>query len=252
MIHIRYISDIHLEFIESNKINNLIKQIKQIEKDEICVLAGDIGNPYKEHYKIFMDHISKTFNKTFVICGNHEYYNNKKTIEETNDYLINYFKQYSNITFLNNSFELYNNYMFIGTTLWSNITNPEYEINDVYKIKNLNYIKYNELNRNCKLYLDEQIKTNDNIIMITHHMPSYSLIDEKYKVINMNKYNQWFYSDMDKFIEENKDKIKCWIYGHTHMPNFKLLHDIPFMCNPIGYPNENSKLDFDKTFILIF
>jgi hypothetical protein len=81
--------------------------------------------------------------------------------------------------------------------------------------------------------------------MITHHMPSSSLIDEKYKEYGMDYYNQWFYSDMDQFIDENKDKIKCWIYGHTHTPSFKTLHNVPCMCNPIGYPNENDKLDFN-------
>ncbi len=81
-------------------------------------------------------------------------------------------------------------------------------------------------------------------------MPSYSLIDEKYKQYGTDNYNQWFYSDMDQFIDENKDKIKCWIYGHTHTPSFKIINGVPIMCNPIGYPNENNKLDFNKTFNL--
>ena len=85
----------------------------------------------------------------------------------------------------------------------------------MHHIHNLNYIKYNEFNKICRDYLDKQIKVHDNIVMITHHMPSSSLIDEKYKEYGMNYYNQWFYSDMDKFIEENNKKIKCWIYGHT-------------------------------------
>lgn len=249
-ITIRYLSDLHLEFIKPHKINKFINHIKQSDPEQVCVLAGDIGYPFSDNYKVFMDHISKTFKKSFIICGNHEYYNKKNTIDEINEYLTEFFNGYNNITFLNNSYEKYNGYTFIGTTLWSNITDPEYDINDVYSIKNFDYIKYNELNKICRDYLDEQIKLHDNIIMITHHMPSYSLIDEKYKLPPTNKYNQWFYSDMDKFIEENNKKIKCWIYGHTHTPSFNYLYDIPFMCNPIGYPNENSKVDFDKIFCL--
>ena len=135
--------------------------------------------------------------------------------------------------------------------MWSHITNPYYEINDVNKIKYFDYIKYNDLNKDCKEYLTKQINLiDDNIIMITHHMPSFSLIDEKYKLPHTNNYNQWFACDMDKFIEENNKKIKCWIYGHTHTPCFKNISNIPFLCNPIGYPNENSKLDFDKCFNL--
>jgi hypothetical protein len=62
----------------------------------------------------------------------------------------------------------------------------------------------------------------------------------------MQPYNQWFYSNMDKFIENNKNKIKCWIYGHTHTPLDSIMHGIPFLCNPIGYPDENQNLNFQK------
>ena len=43
-------------------------------------LAGDIGNPYQSNYNIFMNFISKSFKKSYVIAGNHEYYNKTKTI----------------------------------------------------------------------------------------------------------------------------------------------------------------------------
>jgi len=41
-------------------------------------------------------------------------------MKETNDYLIDYFQKFDN------TYEHYDNYCFIGTTLWSKITNPEY------------------------------------------------------------------------------------------------------------------------------
>ena len=85
---VRYLSDLHLEFIKENKINKFIQNIPS-GLDEICILAGDIGNPYSKNYDFFMKFISKNFKKTFVIAGNHEYYNKTKTIEETNDFLEN-------------------------------------------------------------------------------------------------------------------------------------------------------------------
>ena len=91
-----------------------------------------------------------------------------------------------------------------------------------------------------------------NCIIITHHGPSDYLIDEKDKTVNSMPYNQWFYCNMDKLFEKEKDKIKCWIYGHTHTPSHKILHGIPFICNPIGYPNENSNLDFSKNIMIGF
>ena len=242
---IKYLSDLHLEFIKPHKMAKLLFKIKP-NSNEICVLAGDIGNPYQENYNIFMQYINKNFKKTFVITGNHEYYNNN--IEETNEYLENYFKQYSNISFLNNKVEYYENYYFIGSTLWSKITKPEYEINDVYSIDNFDYKKYNKLNDKSINFIINSLKEikDNKTVIITHHMPSEILIDQKYKTTNMINYNQWFYCDMDNVISEYKNNISCWIYGHTHTEAFNKIHNIPFICNPIGYPNENKKIDYNK------
>jgi len=243
---LRYFSDLHLEFIKPNKIEQFITQIPP-GMDEICILAGDIGNPYQTNYDIFMQFISKNFKKTFVITGNHEYYNKTKTIQETNEFMEEYFQQFDNIRFLNNNYEMYENYCFIGTTLWSHITNPIYEINDTCSIPHFNYIQYNKLNRVCVEFLEDAIQKNDNCIIITHHVPSESLIDTKYKTKEMLPYNPWFYCNMDELIE--KKDIKCWIYGHTHTPSHVVINETHFLCNPIGYPNEN-KIDFQKTFTI--
>jgi len=246
---VRYFSDLHLEFIKLNKIEEFINKIP-CGMDEICILAGDIGNPYQPQYDIFMNFISKIFKKTFYITGNHEYYNKTKTIKETNEFLEGYFKQFNNISFLNNTYEIYNNYCFIGTTLWSKITNPKYEINDIYNIPQFDYIKYNRLHMLSVDFLEDALQKNENCIVITHHVPSGSLIDVKYKTQQMLPYNQWFYCNMDDLIETNVNKIKYWIYGHTHTPSNVIINDIPFICNPIGYPNENSNLDFQKSFTI--
>ena len=165
---IRYLSDIHLEFIKPNKLEKFIKKIPiHVDNiDEICILAGDIGNPYTVNYDIFMKFISKNFKKSFVIAGNHEYYNKKKTIIETTTFLNEYFTKFDNITFLNNSYEYYENYCFIGTTLWSNITDPTCEINDVHAIPHFDYIQYNELNKVCVNFLEEALDNKQNIFCI--------------------------------------------------------------------------------------
>ena len=46
------------------------------------------------------------------------------------------------------------------------------------------------------------------------------------------------------------NKIKYWIYGHTHTRSNVIINEIPFLCNPIGYPNENTFLDFQNTFTI--
>jgi predicted phosphodiesterase len=247
MTTIRYISDIHLEFQDYNNIDNLLDSILPDNK-AICVLAGDIGNPYLPNYDIFMSYISKSFKHAFVIAGNHEYYNRKYTIEEINDYLKKYFMKFDNISFLNNSYEYYDNYCFIGTTLWSKVTDFCTEANDVYKIRDFDYYDYNNLNKQCINFLSNVLYNNDNCIVITHHLPSYSLIDDRYKKLSIDKFNQWFYCDLDNLIKENNNKIKCWFYGHTHTSSNIMLHNVNFVCNPIGYPNENNieSIDYNR------
>ena len=66
----------------------------------------------------------------------------------------------------------------------------------------------------------------------------------------MIPYNQWFYCDMDEFIKQHNMTIRCWIYGHTHTPLETVISDVPMYCNPIGYPNENPKTDFEKLIVL--
>lgn len=245
---IRYFSDLHLEFIKYNEIEKFFKNI-ECGHDEILICAGDIGNPYQNNYDIFINFINNNFKKIFIIAGNHEYYNKTKNMNETNIYLVEYFAKFENITFLNNNYEYYENYCFIGSTLWSKITNPVYEINDVYSIPNFDYIEYNKLNVQCIDFLQDALN-NKNCVVITHHMPLESLIDIKYKTFKMLPYNQWFYNDLAKLIETKKDNIKCWIYGHTHTPSNNIVNEIPFLCNPIGYPNENAKNDFQKNIII--
>jgi len=248
---IRYFSDIHLEFIEKSKLEEFIKNITP-GPEEICVCAGDIGNPLhpNKHYDMFMNYLSKHFKKVFVIAGNHEYYQSAATMAQVNMHLEEYFKQYTNISFLNNTTEVYEDYIFVGTTLWSHIVRPQYAINDVRKIPDFDHIQYNEANAQCVEFLQDVLQKNTNCIIITHHLPSENLIDAKYKTPNLEPYNQWFYCNMDSIINTYNTHIKCWIYGHTHTPAATKIGTTQFICNPIGYPNENSSPDFNKTILL--
>jgi len=251
---IRYFSDLHTEFMnwEGGIEPYLYKRICEPMSDDICVCAGDMGNPFGYNYHVLMKHLSRSFKKTFVIPGNHEYYQKDKTIEEVNGYLEAYFHQYHNISFLNNRCERYQSYLFIGTVLWSKVMDPTHYINDTSKIPALTVSLYNEMNVACVKFLEETMNNeqSDKCIIITHHMPSKQLIHEKYNTPDMEPYQQWFYCEMNDFINTHKDKIKAWIYGHTHTPSEAIIHGVPCVCNPIGYPKENKNPDFYKQIII--
>ena len=113
---IQYVSDIHLEFHK-----NVCPKIKAVAP--ILCLAGDIGYPNMSNYKNFLTHLNSNnaFQKIFLIAGNHEYYNQNKSIEETNSCIQRIVNGLPKISFLNNKSEFYDGYLFIGSTLWSKV-----------------------------------------------------------------------------------------------------------------------------------
>ena len=247
-MRIQYISDIHLEFMTKIPHINVIA-------DVLC-LAGDIGYPYSSIYKDFLIKMNSSFKKVFIIAGNLEYYNTPKqltrSIDENNiriESLIS-FHNLSNTTFLNNSYEIYNDIIFAGTTLWSHIPSTSitdtWLMNDFKMIENMTYDNYNSLHKKSCKFIEELLatthtneNTNKKIVMLTHHIPSYELIHKNYIFSNTNCF---FASDCDKYFVE---PIKAWIYGHTHSPSMKTINNIQFASNPKGYPNENATIKFE-------
>ncbi len=238
---IKYISDIHLEFLQKIKPTWVSKLINS--DADVLVLAGDIGYPMRTEYSDFLINVNKIFEKTFLITGNHEYYSSF-TIEQNNNKIKQIIEEnnLANVKFLLNEYEDYKGYRFVGSTLWSKIYNPNFLINDFKQIPGLTVEKYNMLHQDSINFIDKTIKeTPKPIIMITHHLPSHSLTDPKYA--SYADYNQCFSSDLDHII---KEPIKAWFYGHTHIPSFKEINGVKLLCNPIGYPEESSFADFNR------
>jgi predicted MPP superfamily phosphohydrolase len=246
---VQYLSDIHLELYNKFKMYSIVKKIKIA--GDILILCGDIGNPFSYNYEYFINYIADKYKKIFIIAGNHEYYNNEHTIDETNECLEKIAKERENITFLNNSYEIYEGYMFIGTVLWSNLLDKikanEYVINDFSAIKDMTCEKYNDLHQKSVNFLEETLRNNKEkkIIILSHHLPSYDLIDKEYIKI-YKEYNQWFASELDDLMVIYNNTIKYWFYGHTHKSNNSIMYNIQFCCNPIGYFQENINPDYNK------
>ena len=244
---IQYISDLHLELLKPHEILDLISKIQPIKDIDVLALCGDIGNPYHQSYEVFMEKINAEFKKTFVIAGNHEYYCNDVKI--TKLYMKNIFMKYPNITFLDNTIEEHEGYKFIGSTLWTHISNPKYKINDMNYIQNINIEKYNQLHQKCCDFIMDELsesKNNDKpTIILTHHVPLFELTAQKYRTPMLNPYHQWFSANMTNIIKSNNTIIKSWIYGHTHYKSSILMHNVDFHCNPVGYFGENEISEYN-------
>lgn len=248
MTTFQYFSDVHTEFYMSYP--GKIHKLHINPSAPYLILAGDIGIPSNKIYELFLEMISKKFKKIFIVSGNHEYYKLKPNKKRYNDWMTGVddsirkiVSKFKNIVFLQNQlYDIENtNLTIFGGTFWSKI-NPSERVSSVVTdyetIPSFTPIISNTLHDKAVASLSQALIDNPtrDFIVISHHVPQYSLINMRYKY---SGYNSAFASDIEI---SNSPQIKAWFYGHTHIPN----ESGKFHANPIGYPDENNFKTFDK------
>jgi len=255
-LKIQIVSDLHLEFFSNRE---WLRDNPLIAKGGVLLLAGDIiCDKVKKRARSFYDKISKDFDFVISTMGNHEFYQG----------IINYaYPVYQsqiaeNHVKLNNRTYVLDNVKFIVTTLWSYVPEVSKAIisqglndyrlisySDIYKDKYLITVK--DTNRYHKLSLkfikDELQKPFDgSIIIMTHHLPSYDCIDERYKE---DKLNSAFVTDLNYLIIANP-QIKYWVCGHSHDFNETKIGNTIVVRNPLGYVDNGEQRDFRRDFMI--
>lgn len=252
-IDIYLVSDTHLEFYynlqlyDSIKIENFIElpEINNNKKNILC-LCGDIGNPELKTYKDFIKYYSKFFNQTIIIAGNHEFYKfqtYKLDYESRIQKIRDIVSDINNVKFLYQDSFKYEEIVFIGVVLWSDLGN-DLEILDTVlcfdkiNFKNnklISFYDYQQLHIDDKEKLIMKLEENKdkNIIVLSHHLPSFQLINEKYK---NDKNNIFFATDLEYLFYTYN--IEYWFCGHTHYKTNKKINNTEIIIHPFGYPNE--------------
>jgi hypothetical protein len=92
----------------------------------------------------------------------------------------------------------------------------------------------NTMHKEHKRILERELDkwSSAKIILLTHHMPSYKLINHQYKNDPMNCA---FASDCEQLMRPN---VSAWIYGHTHNVSKVIMGNTITAVNARGYPNE--------------
>jgi predicted phosphodiesterase len=206
--HFQYVSDLHVDLIEENKVPVIIPECNYL------AICGDIGKPTHPNFKLFLKQASRQFKKVFFVPGNHDYDCGPLFIFDK----VNYYRpiiqeicqQFNNVHFLDkNVYLLDNDLVILGATLWSqpiiNWTQSE------LLIKSMNH---NQIHFNHVEWIKDQINTfsKSNIIVLTHFVPTFQLIEEKYKHKSKER-SSWFATDLESMI---KPPISHWLCGHTH------------------------------------
>lgn len=254
---IRVLSDIHLE-LSTNPIKLMNRLLpSQPLQNHVLVLSGDIGNPTSNIYKQFITNISKFYDKVFIVTGNHEYYQptHKGYDHELNrvvklpgypttviDNIIREFvTTLPNVHFLQRDSVIYNRTRFLGCTLWT-IPDPMLtdSINDYRMIPDMSLYKCNELYAMNVEWLTKELSATsdeyDNTIVITHHLPSFSLVSSEY---SGNPLNVFYASNLDNIVR----MANIWICGHSHTATVKKIGSCRCYINPVGYTNQYTGYD---------
>ena len=250
---LQYASDLHLEFPENME---FLKRDPLQPGGDVLLLAGDIV-PFVviDKHTDFFDYISDTFETTYWIPGNHEYY--YYDIAEKCGTLNE--KIRSNVFLVNNTSAILDHVKIVFSTLWSEIGKLnqgiiQQRISDfhVIKFKNKRFLPdhFNELHSESLEFLKSEIDTTfpGKIVVVTHHVPVLLNYPKQYK---SDILNEAFVVDLYDLIDKNK--IDYWIYGHHHVNVEEFsIGETKMLTNQLGYLRCDENKNFDNNKIIAF
>jgi predicted MPP superfamily phosphohydrolase len=239
-------SDVHLEFYGK-------KRPHIVKHGDFLALLGDIGKPFVPSYKEFLQEQANQFEKVFVIMGNHEYYNARKTQDKILEQARKICSEIENVHLLErDAFQLTDEYVLLGCTLWSPIEpNVVPFMNDFIKINVTNengvkrkllrddYIRWHHrdlfwLEENIQRIRDENEKAGNGkkrIIVLTHHAP----LKVMSGVYQGSPQSSAFVSQLAYLF---KPPVVAFANGHVHSNCDFTFNGIRCVSNAMGYPGE--------------
>ena len=247
---IQYASDLHLEFADNR---NYIDGGGIEPVGDVLVLAGDVSylgdrNMMKLR---FWDWCAEHFLETFIVPGNHEFYNGYDIAQTMQDFEYEYRE---NVRYLNNSSIMLDDTELFFTTLWTKISplflwEIQRGMNDfrrgVLDGERFTANDVDGLHKRSLEWLDSALKasTAAHKVVVTHHCPT---LRDEFNGHHGGVLNTAFQVDMDDFIEQSG--ADYWIYGHTHYAggSGSKIGNTTLLCNQLGYVFYNEHKAFQE------
>jgi predicted MPP superfamily phosphohydrolase len=232
---LRIFSDLHLEFGLGP-----IKKCVDIcfkNRSKYIILAGDITNFKQREQNLtkLITELKPFTDRIIYILGNHEYYELGKTKACEVKAIYGDLSKKLDIDFLENESLETDDFIFYGTTLWSKLNENAFsKMNDQFSFSSRQEVLdiHQESVNKLETFINEY-KSDKQLVVITHHMPSFKLIDKEYE--KFTSLNAGFASELDHLI---RDPVSYWVFGHTHKPSNTVINGVKLICNPHGYPKE--------------
>lgn len=218
-----YVSDIHVDF------KRIIPRIQPMSKN--LIILGDIGNPTHHNVSNFFKQVAGSHDKVFIVPGNSDYdctslYDRNK--KEKYKPILENLCERNRIILLDNKTYDTDNLLIGGSTLWSRplITDRLYE-ELKFNENLLNKISQHTLEyEHCVKWIENITKSctknNKKIIMATHFVPSFDMIEHKYKILSDVR-THWHASNLDELI---RSPIKYWLAGHSHSQLVRMINGV--------------------------
>lgn len=244
---IQYASDLHLEFADNSR---YLKENPFLPVGDILILAGDVGYLNDDNYSKhpFWDWVSENFKQTYVVIGNHELYKFTDLAKIPQGLVCSI---RDNINVYNNAVINLEGVDIILSTLWAKIPLKDAYITErgvsdfhriVYNDKLLTWNMFNEEHEKCFNFIKQNVErsTAKNIIVATHHVPSFQLASSDF---GGSRINGAFTVELQNYIKTSP--ITYWIYGHSHRNIDKQIGNTQCVSNQLGYVFHNEHLSFD-------
>jgi Icc-related predicted phosphoesterase len=270
---INLISDCHINFEDLT-----------LPGGDVLIMAGDImeaghlrqaDNAKKntfiaDRYRRFCNEELIKYRKVLYVCGNHEHYHN--SYEDTFPRLRRELP--ANTQLLEAESVQIDDVHFFAGTFWTDMNkrNPltmeivKQGMADFHVIKHGDSIKvetnygdayytnkfspayvagiYDDTVSKLKDFLDEH--ATDKVVVISHHAPSPSSVNDRYK--DDHHMNFGYHGNLTHFILDHP-QIKTWVHGHMHDPVDYRIGSTRILSNPRGYAGYEEQAEiFDPGF----
>ncbi|KAH8768948.1 Metallo-dependent phosphatase-like protein [Diaporthe sp. PMI_573] len=250
---VQIMSDLHLE------VGQQYQTFDFPVAGRLLILAGDIGRLIDyEDYRTFLERQVGRFDKVGLVLGNHEFFglSYKEGISRA--------KQLSREPSLEAKLVLLDRAVWtdetsgsivMGCTLWSFIPDSaravvESKVSDYKKIEGWSVDMHNQRHTEDAAWLasklqslSKNIKVNHhqqqgrNILVVTHHAPS--LTGTSAPEHANNPWTPAFATDLLPRL--NTDRVKTWVFGHTHHTTELFSDGVRLIANQRGYVIPGSK-----------
>lgn len=251
-MRIDYISDLHLDFwLSQMNMGKLTKEIG-LGSGEVLIIAGDIGHYFNEDC-LFLSYCKTLYNHVFVVPGNHDFYliseeirnkfshNSMERVLKTKEYC-----DHNDIHFLDGNVVDVNGVKIGGLGMSWDTSFYEMKTGNVPQWETLEVL-YKSMN-DSRLIFDvdplcyfrdqyEKLMAIDEVdVMVSHYGP---VIPSDMRPEFRNSITTTFYY-FDGRSEINRLNPKAWVFGHTHDSHDFMYGNTRMLCNPLGYPHENT------------